>query len=151
MRPRPRVSLNSGVRATGAAAQLVMEHWGKEYRSLLEAAGLQIFMLSGYVDDGRQISSVLKPGMRFVESQFIFSEKAEEEDIKMKEQGESTKQMMARVCRPAMDSVNSDLKFTTESQEDFENERLPTQDFEMWLTQDGVRHSYYQKPMKTPP
>ena len=140
-----------GVRATGAAAQLVMEHWGKEYRSLLEAAGLQIFMLSGYVDDGRQISSVLKPGMRFVESQFIFSEEAEKADFKMKEQGESTNQRMARVCRPAMDSVNSDLKFTTESQEDFENERLPTQDFEMWLTQDGVRHSYYQKPMKTPP
>ena len=139
-----------GVRATGAAAQLVMEHWGGEYRSLLEAAGLQIFMLSGYVDDGRQISSVLKPGMRFVESQFIFSEEAEKEDIKMKEQGESTNQRMARVCRPAMDSVNSDLKFTTESQEDFENERLPTLDFEMWLTQDGVKHSYYQKPMKTP-
>ena len=57
---------------------------------------------------------------------------------------------MARVLEPAMNMINSDLKFTTESQEDYENERLPTLDFEMWLEPDGIKHSYYQKPMKTP-
>ena len=88
--------------------------------------------------------------MRFIENKFQFSEEAEKEDMEMKEQGESTNQRMARVCRPAMNSINTDLSFTTESQEDFENERLPTLDFEMWLSQDGVRHSYFQKPMKTP-
>ena len=54
-----------GVRATGAAAQIVMEDWGAKYRSLLEAAGIQIFLLSGYVDDGRQVSTTLEIGTRF--------------------------------------------------------------------------------------
>merc|ERR1712208_18216 len=59
--------------------------------------------------------------------------------------------MGARVCVKAMNSVNKDLKFTTESQEDFQQERLPTLDFEMWLDNKmEIGHSYYQKPMKTP-
>ena len=50
-----------------------------------------------------------------------------------------------------MNSINPDLKFTTESQEDFETERLPTLDFEMWVTKENkIEHSFYQKPMKTP-
>ena len=50
-----------------------------------------------------------------------------------------------------MNSINSDLRFTVESQEDFEKERLPTLDFEIWQMKDGtLNHSYFQKAMKTP-
>ena len=139
-----------GVRATGAAAQLVMEHWGLSYRSLLEAAGIEIFLLSGYVDDGRQISTTVRKGTGFRNGEFKHSEDDEQEDERLKEQDESENQMMARVLKPAMNSINPDLRFTTECQEDFEHERLLTLDFEMWLTETGVKHSYFQKPMKTP-
>ena len=64
--------------------------------------------------------------------------------------GESENQRMARLCTPAMNSINSDPRFTTESQEDFQTERLPTLDFEVWIENNKIRHSYYQKPMKTP-
>ena len=67
-----------------------------------------------------------------------------------KEQGESDNQRMARVLNPCMNSINKDLKFTVETQEDFENERLPTLDFEMWLQGDKIHHSYFQKDMRTP-
>ena len=51
----------------------------------------------------------------------------------------------------AMNSVNPDLKFTTETQEDFPHERLPTLDFEIWIGSDNkVTHSYFQKSMKSP-
>ena len=139
-----------GVRVAGAAGQLVMEDWGSQYRCLLEKAGLMVHLLSGYVDDGRQVSSPLKLGMVFKEGVFQYSEEAKEMDEARRNKGETTNQRMARVLKPAMDSINPDLVFTTESQEDFENERLPTLDFEMWLTKDGIMHSYYPKPMKNP-
>ena len=42
-------------------------------------------------------------------------------------------------------------RWSEESQEDFEHERLPTLDFEMWLdSKMKIGHSYYQKPTKTP-
>ena len=57
---------------------------------------------------------------------------------------------MARVCKVCMNSINPDLQFTTETQEEFHHERLPTLDFEMWLDKNQVSHSYFQKPTKTP-
>ena len=56
---------------------------------------------------------------------------------------------MARVCAPLMNSINSNLEFTTEVAEDFANNRLPTLDFEMWTLPNGrFNHMYFQKPMK---
>ena len=58
---------------------------------------------------------------------------------------------MARICLPAMEATNPDLKFTTESQEDYPYERLPTLDFSMWINEDNVvQHTYFQKEMKKP-
>ena len=142
-----------GVRATGAASELVMEHWASLYREILEISGVTIHVLAGYVDDGRQVTSLLPLGWSFQEDskKFEYSDEALEEDNKKKATGESQNQRMARRCQPAMNSINMDLQFTTESQEDFENERLPTLDFEMWISSDNkIRHSFYQKPMKTP-
>ena len=113
-----------GVRATGAAAELVM-----------------------------QACSILEKGMRFSEQEnkFSFSKEAELGDARLEKMGESKNQRMARVCQPAMNSINPDLVFTVESQEDFEKERLPTLDFEIWQMEDGtLNHSYFQKQMKTP-
>ena len=58
---------------------------------------------------------------------------------------------MARVCLVAMNSVDEDLEFTVESQEEYENERLPTLDFAIWQEDMGtLNHSYFQKDMKSP-
>ena len=57
---------------------------------------------------------------------------------------------MARVTRTGMNSINKDLVFTTECQEDFKNEKLPTLDFQMWLQGNKISHTYFQKPTKTP-
>ena len=141
-----------GVRATGAVAQLVMESWARKYREILENSGLKVPLMAGYVDDGRQVTSVLEPGMRFDKESGIFhhSPVAEEEDKMKKNQGETSNQRMARVCREAMNNINKDLVFTTESQEEFPNERLPTLDFQMWMKENKIYHTYYQKPMRTP-
>ena len=141
-----------GVRATGAIAQLVMERWARDYKAILENSGIVISEMGGYVDDGRQITSIFQPGMRFREDtkKFEFCPEGEKEDIRKAKEGETDNQRMARVCKTAMNSINEDLVFTTETQEDFEKERLPTLDFEMWIEDNKIKHSYYQKPMRTP-
>ena len=58
---------------------------------------------------------------------------------------------MARIFLTLMNSINSDLEFTVETPEDFEQEKLPTLDFKIWQETDGtINHSYFQKPIKTP-
>ena len=142
-----------GVRATGAASELVMEDWAFKYEQILVTSSIAVHLLAGYVDDGRQVTSVISPGHRFLEEsgKFEFSQEALQEDIIKKNKGETSNQRMARICVKAMNSINKDLQFTTESQEDFKMERLPTLDFEMWIREDNkIIHSFYQKPMKTP-
>ena len=142
-----------GVRATGAASTLVMEDWADMYKDILERAKVEVLMMAGYVDDGRQITTELEKGMEFnIETKaFEYSEEAEKIDDEMEKKGESKNQRMARLCVKAMNAINPDLEFTTETQDDFPHSRLPTLDFEMWLDDDNrVKHSYFQKSMKTP-
>ena len=73
------------------------------------------------------------------------------EDKKKRMEGESDNQRMARICLDVMNSINPDLCFTVECQEEYQNERLPTLDFNIWQEEEGtLNHSYFQKGMKTP-
>ena len=49
-----------------------------------------------------------------------------------------------------MNFVNPDLTFTVEVASDFEDKRLPTLDFSMWMRKDmTLTHSYFEKDMKS--
>ena len=107
-----------------------MQEWGEQYLLILKEAGLSVTLFKIYVDDVRQISTVLKPGMRFDEEEkkMIWKEEYEKDDELRKEKGETDDARMSRILNPAMNSVNEDLKFTTEIREDFMDEKLPTLD-----------------------
>ena len=57
---------------------------------------------------------------------------------------------MVGLCLPVANNINKDLEFTAEIAADFDNKRLPTLDFELWLEEDGELNHYFQKSMKTP-
>ena len=64
---------------------------------------------------------------------------------------ETSNERMGRICLPAINSINRDLVFTKEVPEEFEDNKLPTLDFFLWLTRMGLlNHSYFQKSIKTP-
>ena len=65
------------------------------------------------------------------------------------EENEPDNVRMAKRCLPAINSVNTDLRFTTEAPEDFKKQRLPTLDFVIWMVEGKLYHSYYEKEMKT--
>ena len=137
-----------------AAARIVMSDWGEGWRKIIEEAGVKLPQLDGYVDDVRHRSTSLRFGMRWNddEGKFKWTKNDMEEDKRMKyEQKETTNARMARLCLPAINTVNRDLVFTAEIPEEFKDNKLPTLDFFLWLLQDGqLNHSYFQKSMKTP-
>ena len=121
-----------GARVTMAAARLVMHHWSEQYRKILERSGLNVKLFGGYVDDGRQATSRIPLGMRFVKEagRLEYKEEWEQED---REEDLPTLTRMARVCNKAMNSINRDLQFTIETEQDYEEKRLPSLDFYMWV------------------
>jgi hypothetical protein len=101
------------------AAKMVMQNWARKYEGILLRAGL----MTGYEDDGRQRSTVLRKGM-------MFNDQLEEEQYERDVEEDAPENIrMVRICLPAMNSVNDDLKFTTEAPEEFSKKRLPTLDF----------------------
>ena len=139
-------------RPTMATTRLVMEELFTEYRRVLEKAEVKIMMMKVYVDDGRQLTTLLRKGMRYweEEKEFRWDMKAEEEDKLMEEQGENKDNFMARLCLSSMNAVNKDLTFTAEVAADFVDNWLPTLDFTLWQEEEGkLSHRYYVKSMKT--
>ena len=133
-----------------AAARIVMYDWSQKYLRLLLDTNLRVDLLSGYVDDGRQITSKMKLGTRFNQDEKKF-EITDEWRLEDEKTGESHHKRMSRECLKAMNSINPDLKFTVEIPEDFIDGRIPTLDTDLWIDENGViHHSYFQKSMKSP-
>jgi hypothetical protein len=76
---------------------------------------------------------------------FVYDERQKKIDD---EENEPDNKRMARVCLPAMNSLNQDLNFTTECPEDFPGKRLPTLDFVVWMIRGILNHSYFEKSMR---
>ena len=88
--------------------------------------------MTGYVDDGRQGSTVLRKGMIFNEEVGEFVMDAEQYALDI-ENDEPDNIRMERICLLEINSVNRNFKFTTECPEEFEKNRLPTLDFMLWM------------------
>ena len=54
------------------AARLVMDDWGKQYTAILLQSGLRVWWIHGYVDDGRQATSKMQMGMRYIKEMRLF-------------------------------------------------------------------------------
>ena len=87
---------------------MVMQSWARDYMKILTKAGLKIPLMKGYVDDGRQGSTVLRKGMMF---NVNLGEFRMDKDQYVRDMDENLPDnvRMARACLPAMDSVNKDL------------------------------------------
>ena len=135
-----------GARLTMCVAKLVLQQWKEEYDNILKEANIREKISKIYVDDNRCIVEKIKAGLRFIEEEgkFVFRDELRLEDEQI-DVVERTKSELLK----AMNSVNKDLVFTMEHENDFTTGRLPTLSFEIWSTKEGIRHSYYEKPMRS--
>ena len=137
-----------GARLTMCIARLVMQDWSEHFTDILKENKIRELLRGIYVDDGRNIIELLRLGTRYdVENKlFTYSEEKEKKDI---ENGVSKKKLTEIEISKLMNSINPDLKFTTETEVDFKNQRLPTLSFELWSERQGLKHSYFEKDMRS--
>ena len=109
-------------------ASLVLQEWHEEFTKILERSSIKQYLRGLYIDDGRKVVDLLLLGTRFVESKakFEFDEEWLEIDINSPI---SRRALTEREIRLAMNSINTDLNFTAETEHDFNNSRLPTLSF----------------------
>ena len=101
-----------------------------------------------YVDDGRNVLDILQEGTRYLEEKKSFERKVEWEK-EDRDAAISRKKRSEIEYAKLMNSINGDLKFTTETESDFVKLRLPTLSFELWSEKQGIRHSYFKKEMRS--
>ena len=98
-----------------------MQEWWERFRNILEKSEIEEFLNAIYVDDGRLIVSKLKSGYRFIDGadpKFMFTAEWYKEDCDAKI---DHTELTIKEIGKAMNSVSSDLCFTTETHKDFSN------------------------------
>ena len=136
-----------GARITMAVARLVMQEWKEQYDKILERSGIEELLSGLYVDDGRAYQRKLRWGERFCENlkKFIFNVDVENADkLDRVDREQLTRQEVLR----AMNSVNKDLSFTMELCSDFPDKKLPTLSFSLFMGENGIESTYFEKEMK---
>ena len=107
-----------GARITMAIARLVMQEWKENYNKILENSNIQELLSGIYVDDGRTLHRKLLLGERFdaENCKFSWDEERQKNDVTNAiDRNELTRQEILL----AMNSINSDIKFTMELSSDF--------------------------------
>ena len=113
-------------------------------------SNIKLRLFGKYVDDIRQGTNFIPKGCRFVKLGDII-EFRQEWKVEDELEDLSDLKRMGNVCKEVMNTINPDMKFTIESEEDFQNKRLQTLDFETWTNSDGtISHSFFEKSMQTP-
>ena len=122
-----------------------MQEWWDQFELMLKRSDIKCRLRAIYVDDGRMIIQKIMPGTRYckVSKQFIKKNEFIKEDMECDRESLTEREMKEAMC-----DVSSDLDFTTETEKDFPNKRLPTLSFQLWSEKEGVRHSYFEKDMR---
>ena len=131
-----------GVRLSCAVARLVMNMWDRNLKTILDTNKLHLEEVFRYLDDWRGIMKALKAGWRWDRDQLRFRQAWREEDSKL-----SGVVRTSRELNKMMDSIYGNLKVEMEHAEQFEDRTLPTLDFRMFVQDNKVLYSFYQKPV----
>ena len=126
-----------------ALARIVMQDWSEQFSRILSENAVGEHLRGIYVDDGRNVLDILKAGTRYCAENEKF-ERKEEWEKEDRENGITRRKRSENEFRDLMNSINKDLKFTTEVESDFDKLRLPTLSFELWSEESGIRHSYFE-------
>ena len=98
-----------GLKASGTVAGVAMEVWIREFKRILVAAGVEVHLLSKYVDDVLIILGGLAKGSRWSQGKVIQTEETTNEDAE-----KDIQEVTLQVLKTAANSVTPYLKFTGE-------------------------------------
>ena len=132
-----------GLRCTAAISRVVMNTHDNLVFRALNRCKIETLLMCRYVDDGRMILKPIKKGWRWTGQSFEYSLDWETED-----QDEDPITRTSREILKVQNSQIQMLKFTPETELEFEDQRLPTLDFSLKIEEDGkISYLYFEKAM----
>ena len=106
--------------------------------------GINIEDAARYMDDLRIFMFPLQAGWRWVGEELCWTEDWEGEDLRS---GKTDLERTCELIRQSLNKIYPFLNFTIESIEDFEDTRLPTLDFKLWVAKGNIIHyTFFEKP-----
>ena len=126
-----------GLRGTCAVARLTMIMWDRLWLDLVSDMGINIEDAARYMDDLRIFMFPLQAGWRWVGDELCWTEDWEVEDLR---NGKTDLERTCELIRQSLNKIYPFLNFTIESIEDFEDTRLPTLDFTLWVAKVNIIH-----------
>ena len=113
----------TGARVTMCSARIIMADWGQKMTEILKRNNIKTWLKSAYVDDVRFVINLLRMNQKWDDTSKSFIE------TQTKIDEISPIRHSANEMKLAMESINPDLKFVMELEEDFkEDHKLPTLD-----------------------
>ena len=131
-----------GVRLSCAVARLIMNTWDRKLKTILAKNKVKLETVFRYLDDWRGFLKALVAGWRWDRGQLRFRSAWREEDIKI-----SPVERTCRELKKIMNSIYSNLQVEMEHAEMFEDKTLPTLDFRLFVQDNLVLYSFFQKPV----
>ena len=129
-----------GLRCTAAISRVVMNTHDNLVFRALNRCKIETLLMCRYVDDGRMILKPIKKGWRWTGQSFEYSLDWETED-----QDEDPITRTSREILKVQNSQIQMLKFTPETELEFEDQRLPTLDFSLKTEEDGkISYLYFE-------
>ena len=127
-----------------AVARLTMIMSDKLWLTLVTDMGLTVEDAARYMDDLRIFMFPIKEGWRWVERELCWTKEWERED---QMSGKSDLERTCELVRQSLNKIYPFLNFTIESALDFEDQRLPTLDFKLWVSEGNqIMYTFFEKP-----
>ena len=137
---RQKNGLGIGLRGSAALARLTMCKWDSAWGRLQKNLGLNVQCFFRYVDDIRFYLKPLNKGWCWVKNKWEYLEN--DQDVR------SAERRTVEEVGKSLEAVWEFLKFTCETETDFEGGFLPTLDFMTHVMDDGyVQYKFFSKPM----
>ena len=135
--------LGIGLRASAALARIVMCEWDEIWANGQKRMGLSINLFFRYIDDIRLFLTTINPGWLWEDGRWKF-----DQDLVDSHLHEDPLTRTLREIEKSLNGVWNFLKFTTEGENDFNTNYLPTLDFQTKVIDNGrITYKYYAKPM----
>ena len=130
-----------GVRGTCAVARLCMQIFDQKWSRKLMEVCIRVRKNMRYMDDGRTLLQPIRPGWRWVGEELLFCTRWEREG-----RDKTPECISKQVLLHSLNGVTDYLRFTVESQEDFQG-WLPTLDTNIRVENDNtILFKFYKKP-----
>ena len=136
-----RMGAGIGLRASACLARIVMCNWDARWTKSQRTEGILALLFVRYVDDLRMFP--IRKGWQWNGNEWTYKESLDEGEEK-----ESDIDRTRRELNKSFNDMVDCLEFTTESQEDFDTNTLPTLDVQLNNGIDGVIYfQHFTKPM----